>query len=30
VFAVLSLVMTGLVQLLESRLSGWRPRRPGE
>lgn len=30
VFAVLSLVMTGLVQLLENRLSRWRPRRLGE
>jgi ABC-type nitrate/sulfonate/bicarbonate transport system permease component len=27
VFAVLSLVMTGLVKLLEDRLSGWRPQR---
>jgi ABC-type nitrate/sulfonate/bicarbonate transport system permease component len=30
VFAALSLVMTGLVRLLENRLSRWRPRRPGE
>src|SRR4051812_21714327 len=30
VFAVLSLVMTGLVQLLEDRLSRWRPQRLGE
>jgi NitT/TauT family transport system permease protein len=30
VFAALSLVMTGLVQLLESRLSRWRPRRLNE
>jgi ABC-type nitrate/sulfonate/bicarbonate transport system permease component len=27
VFAVLSLIMTGLVKLLEDRLSGWRPQR---
>jgi len=27
VFAVLSLIMTGLVKLLEERLSRWRPRR---
>ena len=26
VFAVLSLIMTGLVKLLEDRLGGWRPR----
>ena len=26
VFAVLSLIMTGLVKLLENRLGGWRPR----
>jgi NitT/TauT family transport system permease protein len=30
VFAVLSLVMTGLVRLLEDRLSRWRPQRLGE
>jgi NitT/TauT family transport system permease protein len=30
VFAVLSLVMTGLVRLLENRLSRWRPQRLGE
>jgi NitT/TauT family transport system permease protein len=30
VFAVLSLAMTGLVQLLEDRLSRWRPQRLGE
>jgi NitT/TauT family transport system permease protein len=30
IFAALSLVMTGLVQLLENRLSGWRPRPQGE
>jgi NitT/TauT family transport system permease protein len=30
VFAVLSLIMTGLVQVLENRLSRWRPQRPGE
>ena len=27
VFAVLSLIMTGMVKLLEDRLSGWRPQR---
>jgi NitT/TauT family transport system permease protein len=30
VFAALSLIMTGLVQLLENRLSRWRPQRLGE
>jgi NitT/TauT family transport system permease protein len=30
VFAALSLVMTSLVQLLESRLTRWRPRRSGD
>jgi len=30
VFAVLSLIMTGLVRLLEDRLSRWRPQRLGE
>jgi NitT/TauT family transport system permease protein len=30
VFAVLSLIMTGLVQMLENRLSRWRPQRLGE
>ncbi len=30
VFAVLSLLMTGLVQLLEKRLSRWRPQPPAE
>jgi NitT/TauT family transport system permease protein len=30
VFAVLSLIMTALVQVLENRLSRWRPQRPGE
>ncbi|WP_157100007.1 ABC transporter permease [Rhodoplanes sp. Z2-YC6860] len=30
VFAVLSLLMTGLVRLLENRLSRWRPQRLGE
>jgi NitT/TauT family transport system permease protein len=30
VFAVLSLAMTGLVRLLENRLSRWRPQRLGE
>jgi NitT/TauT family transport system permease protein len=29
VFAVLSLLMTGLVKLLEDRLSRWRPQQPG-
>ena len=29
VFAVLSLIMTAMVQVLENRLSRWRPRRPG-
>src|SRR5262249_40711184 len=29
VFATLSLAMTALVRLLEDRLSGWRPQRPG-
>src|SRR5262249_3209457 len=29
VFAALSLAMTALVWLLEDRLSGWRPQRPG-
>jgi ABC-type nitrate/sulfonate/bicarbonate transport system permease component len=30
VFAVLSLIMTAMVQVLENRLSRWRPQRPGE
>jgi ABC-type nitrate/sulfonate/bicarbonate transport system permease component len=30
VFAVLSLIMTAMVQVLEHRLSRWRPQRPGE
>jgi NitT/TauT family transport system permease protein len=30
VFAVLSLIMTGMVQVLENRLSRWRPQRLGE
>jgi ABC-type nitrate/sulfonate/bicarbonate transport system permease component len=30
VFAVLSLIMTGMVQILENRLSRWRPQRLGE
>jgi ABC-type nitrate/sulfonate/bicarbonate transport system permease component len=30
VFAALSLLMTGLVQILENRLSGWRPAPQGE
>jgi NitT/TauT family transport system permease protein len=29
VFAVLSLAMTAMVQVLENRLSRWRPQRPG-
>jgi ABC-type nitrate/sulfonate/bicarbonate transport system permease component len=30
VFAVLSLIITAMVQILEQRLSRWRPQRPGE
>ncbi len=30
VFAALSLIMTAMVQVLENRLSRWRPQRPGE
>jgi ABC-type nitrate/sulfonate/bicarbonate transport system permease component len=30
VFAVLSLIMTGMVKLLEDRLSRWRPQRLGD
>jgi ABC-type nitrate/sulfonate/bicarbonate transport system permease component len=29
VFAGVSLLMTGMVQILENRLSGWRPQKPG-
>ena len=30
VFAVLSLIMTAMVQVLENRLSRWRPQRPAQ